>query len=511
MHLAHFDKDSRNAWRQTAGEDAGKRIMSTLSICIIEAQAEVRGILMRLCKESGWRAKAFASISDFTAAESTNECQMLLLSLGEGEAFDENEPALSALRSWRENHSQTQLVLFLSAGFPTGDRLALLLGARHILYKPYRTEDVTQILATAAQGIGKRTRRNALETRERQREGFEEIIGVSERMLEVISLARKVAASDTTSIMITGECGTGKGALARAMHLASPRRDGPFIEVNCAAIPKNLLESEFFGHEPGAFTDAKEEKMGLFECANDGTIFLDEVGEIDYSLQAKLLKFLDSRMIWRVGGTRFLPVDVRVISATNRELRAAVDEKRFREDLYYRLNVVEIRIPPLRDRVADIRPIAVAYSRRFASRMNKGEIGLSEEAVAALERYSWPGNVRELINVIERAVLLNATGTLEPREFPFSGEQREIMVPIKEEGERIIIDLPQDGVPLEAVEKALIVAALTRAQGNITRAARLIEVGRGTLRYKMRKFGIEIDDSKKNLKSGSSEPVTITD
>ena len=485
--------------------------MPTLNISIIEASADDRGILARLCEESGWRAKAYASISDFAAAQRKKECQMLLLSLGEGDAADENEPAAAALRSWRENYPQTQLVLLLSARFPTGDRLALILGARHVLYKPYRSEDVTQILATAAQGIGKRTRRSELETRGKEREGFEEIISVSERMLEVIELARKVAASDTTSIMITGECGTGKGALARAMHLASPRRDGPFIEVNCAAIPRNLLESEFFGHEPGAFTDAKEEKMGLFECANGGTIFLDEVGEIDYSLQAKLLKFLDSRMIWRVGGTRFLPVDVKVVSATNRDLRAAVDEKRFREDLYYRLNVVEIRIPPLRERIADIRPIALAYSQRFAARMNKGAIALSEEGIGALERYSWPGNIRELINVIERAVLLNATGTVEPGEFPFSREQREIMVPIKEEGDRIVIDLPPDGLPLEAVEKALIVAALARAQGNITRAARLLAVGRGTLRYKTKKFGIEIDDSKKNLQSGSFEPVTITD
>jgi two-component system response regulator AtoC len=485
--------------------------MSILNIGVVETSAEDREILARLCEESGWRARAFTSISDFFAAQRKKEYQMLFLSLGEGGAVDAGGAATAALRSWHEDHPQTQLVLFLPAQFPTGDHLALTLGARHILYKPYRSEDVTQILATAAQSISKRTRRSALETRVKQHEGFEEIIGVSERMLEVMALARKVASSDTTSVMITGECGTGKGALARAMHLASPRRDGPFIEVNCAAIPRNLLESEFFGHEPGAFTDAKEEKMGLFECANGGTIFLDEVGEIDYSLQAKLLKFLDSRTIWRVGGTRFLPVDVKVISATNRDLRAAVDEKRFREDLFYRLNVIEIRIPPLRERIADIRPIAETYTQRFAARINKGGISLSDEAIKALERYSWPGNVRELINVIERAVLLNATGTVDAAEFPFSTEQRGIIVPIKKEGERIVIDLPPEGAPLEAVEKALIVATLARVQGNVTGAARLLGVGRGTLRYKMKKAGIEIDDSKKNLQSGSFEPMKITD
>jgi transcriptional regulator with PAS, ATPase and Fis domain len=349
-----------------------------------------------------------------------------------------------------------------------------------------------------------------LEKRAAAREGFEEIVGESERMSAVIELARKVAASDTTSIMITGECGTGKGALAKAMHLASPRREGPFIEVNCAAIPRNLLESEFFGHEPGAFTDAKEEKIGLFECANGGTIFLDEVGEIDYALQAKLLKFLDSRTIWRVGGTRFLPVDVKVISATNRDLKEAVATKQFREDLFYRLNVVEISIPPLRERVADIRPIALASTQRFSARINK-EVTLSEDALEALERYSWPGNIRELINVIERAVLLNTTGAIEPADFPFSKEQREITLPLKEQEETIVIDLPPNGVPLDAVEKAIIVAALARAGGNVTRAAGLLKVGRGTLRYKMKKHGIAAEASKKKLRNGSFEPVLVND
>jgi two-component system response regulator AtoC len=485
--------------------------MPTLNASIIEADAEARETLAKLCEECGWNTKRFASIADFVAARHKREYQMLVLSLDEGDFQNNDDPAQAALRSWRENHLQTQLILLVSERFPTGDRLALMLGARHILYKPFRGEDVTQILSNAAQGIGRRTRRSALETRAKQREGFEEIIGVSSRMLEVIELAKKVAASDTTSIMITGECGTGKGALARAMHLASPRRDGPFIEVNCAAIPRNLLESEFFGHERGAFTDAREEKMGLFECANGGTIFLDEVGEIDYSLQAKLLKFLDSRMIWRVGGTRFLPVDVKVISATNRELKTAVEERRFREDLYYRLNVVEIRIPPLRERLADIQPIALTYAQRFASRLNKGDIRLSEDAIQALERYAWPGNIRELINVIERAVLLNSTGAIESRDFPFSREEREIMAPFKEEEGRIVIDLPPDGVPLEDVEKAIIVAALARARGNITRAAGLLKVGRGTLRYKMKKFGIDAAASKKNLQNGSFEPVIVTD
>jgi DNA-binding NtrC family response regulator len=485
--------------------------MPQLIASIIESADAVRESLARLCEESGWQAKRFSSVGDFIAARHTREFQMLLLSIDEGASAQDAESTFASLRAWREDNQQAQIVLLAPTQFQAADRAALIVGARHILHKPYREEDVSQILAAAAQGVGRRTRKRMLEKRAAAREGFEEIVGASERMSAVIELARKVAASDTTSIMITGECGTGKGALAKAMHLASPRREGPFIEVNCAAIPRNLLESEFFGHEPGAFTDAKEEKIGLFECANGGTIFLDEVGEIDYALQAKLLKFLDSRTIWRVGGTRFLPVDVKVISATNRNLKEAVATKRFREDLFYRLNVVEINIPPLRERVADIRPIALASTERFSARINKGGVSLSDDAIEALEHYSWPGNIRELINVIERAVLLNATGTIEPADFPFSKEEREIMLPLKEQEETIVIDMPPNGVSLDAVEKAIIVAALARAEGNVTRAAGLLKVGRGTLRYKMKKHGIAAETPKKKLRNGSFEPVTVTD
>ena len=483
--------------------------MSTLLLSIVEAEAESRERLAKISEERGWKAERHDTVAAFADAERESAPHLLLLSVPDGFGAVDGDGDIPRLRAWRERNTQTQIVLLLPPAYEAGDRLALILGARHILHTPCRAEDLSQILAMAAQGIGKRTRRSAIEKRTREKGGFEEIIGVSERMLDVLALARKVAASDTTSIMITGECGTGKGALARAMHVASPRREGPFIEVNCAAIPRNLLESEFFGYEPGAFTDARTEKMGLFECANNGTIFLDEVGEIDYALQAKLLKFLDSRVIRRLSGTRFLPVDVRIVSATNRDLKRSVAERRFREDLFYRLNVVEINIPPLRERLADIRPIAAEYARRFAARMGKGEIKLGEEAFEVLERYAWPGNIRELINAIERAVLLNATGTIEPADFPFSGKAPGTALPIREETDRIVIDMPPGGISLEAAERALVEAAMARAQGNVTRAAGLLRVGRGTLRYKLKKFGIAHAPAKENLQSGSFEPAAV--
>lgn len=483
----------------------------SLKLYCIDSNEQSRNELCRASEEVGWKPKSFQTIDAFISACKCNGPPLCIYA----HPGDSDEQAsardVSRLKSWLNKHAQTQLLLLLPEGFPSDDRLALTLCARLTLHRPYRKEDLTKILAMVAQGVGERKRINALNKRLKSSEGFEEIIGVSNQIQEVIALSKKVAESDSTSVMITGECGTGKGALAKAIHLASPRSAGPFIEVNCAAIPRNLLESEFFGYEKGAFTDAKEKKIGLFECANGGTIFLDEVGEIDYSLQAKLLKFLDTRVIRRISGTQFLPVDVRVISATNRDLKNNVSNNLFRNDLFYRLNVVEIRIPPLRERRDDIRPIAEAYTKKFSSRLKKRNIILTEEAIITLERYTWPGNIRELINIIERAVLLNTSGKIEPGEIPIEQEQLETTIHIKKEKDQIILDLPPEGASLEAVEKGMIVAALERSGGNITGAARLLEVGRGTLRYKMKKYGIASPETEENSKSGQNEPITLAD
>ncbi len=483
----------------------------SLELYLIDCDSRSRTDLSRNCEEAGWNVEAFDTIDDFLASRTDGYIPLVIISILPEWTGEQSEASIARFRSWHEKNSQTQLILLLPRDFSTGDRLALDLGARHLLYRPYRVEDLSRILARVAEGTGRRRRMNALKKRLRKPRGFEEIIGTSEKMREVLVLAERIARSDSTSAMITGECGTGKGALARAIHEAGDRCDGPFIEVNCAAIPRSLLESEFFGHEKGAFTDAKEEKMGLFECANGGTIFLDEVGEIDYSLQAKLLKFLDTRVIRRISGTQFLPVDVRVISATNRDLRRDVGEKRFRGDLYYRLNVVEIHIPPLRARVEDIRPIAESYLEKFSARLNKRGITLTEGAFDALERYTWPGNVRELINIIERAVLLNTSGVIEPDDLPVDRHRDTAVVNIEKDEGAIRVNLPPEGASLDDVERGTIIAALGRAGGNITRAARTLEIGRGMLRYKMKKFGIDPAEIKKNFKNGKYEPVCTID
>ncbi len=467
--------------------------------------------IARDCEEAGWAISSYDSIDGFLETRKSDPVPLLILSLPADWNERNNGEQLRKMKNWRSANASSQLILFAPEGLQGADRLALKLGARHTLCIPYESRDLNGILSGLAQGLGKRRQMKEVSRHKSGAEGFEEIIGASDKIAEVIELARKVGRSDFTSVMITGENGTGKGALAKAIHNASERSEGPFIEVNCAAIPKNLLESEFFGYEKGAFTDAKNRKMGLFELSNGGTIFLDEVGEIDFNLQAKLLKFLDSRTIRRVSGTQFLPVDVRIICATNRDLKTAIDQKRFRVDLYYRLNVIEITLPPLRDRIEDIRPIAENYAELFSKRMKKGEIGISEDALGLLESYSWPGNIRELINMLERAVLLNSSGEIRPEDLPIKKQEREIILNIMEQEGMIRVDLPPQGASLDDIEKGVIVAALRHTDGNVTRTADLLKVERGTLRYKMKKHGIDASDIKENNKIGEYEPITVTD
>ena len=480
-------------------------------LVIIEPDPKRLEELSTICEECGWKARGYPALGEFLEAALNKTPDCLIWSVPENGDQEDWDVVASSLKSWHEDNQKTQLILLLPEGFFGGDRFSLRIGARNTLYKPFDRSDISGILAGAAAGIGKRRRRRALEKRLEKPHGFGEIIGTSDKIREVIELARKVAESEFTSVMILGEPGTGKGALAMAIHEASERRTAPFIEVNCGAIPRNLLESEFFGYEQGAFTDAKEEKIGLFECANGGTIFLDEVGEIDYSLQAKLLKFLDSRTIRRISGTKFLPVDVRIISATNADLKRAIDERLFRSDLYYRLNVLEITIPPLRERPEDIRPIAEAYTKRFAKRMNKKNTSLTEDVVTALEEYFWPGNVRELINIIERAVLLNTSGRITPHDLPIDKEHQETIINVEKEQGTIRVDLPPEGASLDEIERGVILAALARTGCNVTQTADLLKVGRGTLRYKMKKYGLDAAETKKNLKNGAFEPVGVND
>jgi len=320
-----------------------------------------------------------------------------------------------------------------------------------------------------------------------ERMGFPKIVGVSRKMQEVSSLVQKVAGSQAT-VLLLGESGTGKELFARAIHQMSPRHGRPFVALNSAAIPETLLESELFGHERGAFTSAVALKPGKFELADRGTLFLDEIGELSQAVQAKLLRVLQDQTFERVGGTRSVEVDVRIIAATNSDLAKAVRERRFREDLYFRLNVFPIMIPPLRERPEDIQPLVEHFVAKFAVEMRKPIRSVSEEALKALMRYPWPGNVRELENFVERAVILNQTGILEIKDFV--GLDRGLLT--QEEPLNLTGSLHKVSQQASQwAEKRLIRQALQESRGNKSKAAELLQVSYKTLLTKIKEYGLE--------------------
>jgi len=351
------------------------------------------------------------------------------------------------------------------------------LGAFAYLQKPYDREKLLETINRALEKLSQ------LDT---------EIISASPEMDKVKKMILKVARSNST-VLIRGESGTGKELIARAIHQNSPRASKIFQAVNCAAINENLLESELFGHEKGSFTGAIGEKKGLFEVADGGTLFLDEIGELDVSLQAKLLRALQEKTIRRVGGTREIPVDVRVIAATNRDLLKMMQEGRFREDLYYRLNVLSIEVPPLRERRSDI-PLLIDYFIKKHTKNSPNKIkSISPEAKKILLEYSYPGNVRQLESAIERAVLLAEGGIIRAEDLP-----PEMQIPEMPASAGAVFKLPPGGINFEEVEKSLILQAMERTNYNITKAAKLLGLTFRTLQYRLEKFGIKKEELKKD-------------
>jgi transcriptional regulator with PAS, ATPase and Fis domain len=303
-------------------------------------------------------------------------------------------------------------------------------------------------------------------------------------MRDVLHFVRRVAASEATTILLEGENGTGKDLIAKTLHYQSLRQAEPFIAINCAAIPDTLLESELFGYEKGAFTDARAQKRGIFELADKGTLFLDEIGEIPLMLQAKLLRVLEEQSFRRLGGLKDINLDLRVVAATNKNLREAVREGAFRQDLYFRLNVIHITIPPLRERVEDIAPLATFFVEHYNNKFKRHIEGLTSEAEALLLAHDWAGNVRELRNAVERAMLLAETIELNETHFPVLSASH---------GSELStgINLPAGGINLEALERSLVVQALERAGWNQTKAATLLGLNRDQIRYRIEKFELE--------------------
>jgi two-component system response regulator PilR (NtrC family) len=391
---------------------------------------------------------------------------------------------IEILRHVKAASPQTVVIVMTAFGSTETAVAALKLGAHDYLVKPFDVEELKIVVRGALESQQLKEENLRLRAELDARHGIDRIVATSPAMAAVVAMIRSVAPTAST-VLITGESGTGKELVAQAIHSLSPRRDAPFVSINCGALPETLLESEMFGHMRGAFTDAHQNKKGLFEVAHRGTLFLDEVGEMPPSMQVKLLRALQEKTIRRVGGTEEIEVDVRVIAATNRSLEALVQEKRLREDLYYRLNVIPIRLPPLRERREDIPILARLFLEGFGREADRRVTGISEEAMNRLLRYPWPGNVRELENVMERAVALETTGTILPERLPELPGAAAAAAAAPALGGGFNLD-----DHLNRIEKDLVVAALEEAQGERAAACALLGITPRSLRYLIRKHAL---------------------
>jgi DNA-binding NtrC family response regulator len=455
-------------------------VIHAAKILIVDQDPELGGALEKILISRSHAVERTTSAKAALALLAEGAPDVLVVDPRPGESAD-----LQLLEQVRALDGGCRVVV-ASAGELSVFAVTLLPGDRvDFVPKPVAVEDLAAAVerclgdapggCAADQGSG----------RKRKRFGRPAIIACDREMKQVLDMVDKVAGSDAGTVFIQGESGTGKELIARAIHYQSARADQPFMAINCAAVPQTLLESELMGHEKGAFTDAKNTKKGLFELADGGTLFLDEIGDMDPAMQAKLLRVLEERTFRRVGGTRDISVDVRIVSATNRDLRKAMEEKTFRADLYYRIGVIPVLLPPLRDRRDDIIPLAEHFIAQFNCEFRKQVRGISRMAKKILVEYAWPGNIRELKNVIERAIILECEDRLLVENLP-----RDLVAKsVGDNSSPLNIQLPPEGLNIEDVERELIRQALEMAEGNQTQAAKLLQLGIDAFRYRMKKFG----------------------
>ena len=394
-------------------------------------------------------------------------------------------PGMDGLAFLKEIRARTPILpVIVMTAFGTVETAveAMKNGASDYLLKPFSLEDMMITIEKVLELHHLRRENRELKAELTRRFDFGQIIGRSERMHEVFETAKRVAPTNAT-VLLGGESGTGKGMLARALHLDSPRADKPFVKITCSAIPENLMESELFGYEKGAFTGAMRSHAGKFEQADGGTVFLDEIGDVPPPVQVKLLRVLQEREFERLGGTKTIEVDVRIIAATNQDLRAALEQGAFREDLYYRLNVVPINLPPLRERKEDVEALAEHFLERFAESTGGRVRSISPGTVEKLRSYHWPGNVRELENIIQRAMVLAPGEAVEADDVILDGQS-------KQSSAETDVFLP-DGMTLEQFEQQLIREAMRRADNNKSQAARLLGLTRNALRYRLTQMGLD--------------------
>ncbi|MEI7897084.1 MAG: sigma-54 dependent transcriptional regulator [bacterium] len=408
---------------------------------------------------------------------------------------------LEVIQKIKSIDEETAIVFMTAFGSIDTAVNAMKAGASEYINKPFSFEEIDVILENIKQKLDITKEVHLLRRQQKEAVTFDHIIGDSPVIRQIIQLSKKIAKTQTTTILLLGESGTGKDLFARAIHYESAQNDKPFVTINCASLPESLLESELFGYEKGAFTDAKQQKKGLFEIADGGTVFLDEIGEINMSTQIKLLGVLENRVIRRVGGTANIPVEIRIIAATNKDLKKSVEDKIFREDLYYRLKVFQITLPALREHREDVELLSDHFIKVYNNQFKKNITSIHKTAIHLLTKYNWPGNIRELRNVVERAVILESTNTLQadslPGEIvhlngysesePVTAEKTEKPVSLKS-GSAFEIDIPEEGLSLYGLEKQVIKQALDMAENNQTRASKLLKISRDTLRYKIKKY-----------------------
>jgi two-component system response regulator AtoC len=389
---------------------------------------------------------------------------------------------LDVLRKIREEDSDVVILMMTAFSNVENAVEAMRLGAFDYISKPFKMDALMVTINKALETTQLKREVRDLRAQMHKRFGFDRILGRCAAMVKLFELIRDVAASGASTVFLRGESGTGKDLVAKAIHYNFDRANRPFMNITCTAITESLLESELFGHERGAFTDAKALKKGLLELSDGGTVFLDEVGDMPAPLQAKLLRFLEEKTFRRVGGVQDIEVDVRIIAATNRDVNKLLENGKFREDLYYRLNIIPIELPPLRERGEDIRLLAEYFIDVFAREFRREVKGLTPGAVEKLMSYNWPGNVRELRNIIERAVLLVKTDYIGPDDL--------VLGRGRADGQSFTVELPPGGISLQTVEEQFVRQALAQTGNNQTKAAKLLHLSRDQLRYRMERYGL---------------------
>jgi two-component system response regulator AtoC len=459
------------------------------NILIVDDQESILFFLRKTLEDEGFAVSTAESGAKALAMVAAHVPDLVLLDLKLPD-----RSGMEVLRELRARFPELCVVMMTAFGEVETAVEAMKQGAHDYVNKPINLE---QLLRVIEKGMAATGHASELYELRRQTQVIDEasdiVPSISPRMREVYELIRRIVIAESTTVLIEGESGTGKDVVANLIHQNSPRRDNAFLEINCASLPEPLLESELFGHEKGAFTDAVNQKMGLLELAHKGTLFLDEIGEMSLPIQVKLLRVLEKMTFRRVGGIKDIKVDVRIVSATNRNLRQSVQMGTFREDLYYRLKVIPVYIPPLRERPEDIPLLTQHFLRTFSTRFGKQFERVSDAAQKVLTGYSWPGNIRELKNMMERIALLEDGTELLPKHIPIAGTDRSDEHSVIEEIEGALGHaIPTDGIAyevlVESLERALIEKAYKEAEGNQSLTAKLLNLNRDKLRYRMKAF-----------------------